>query len=172
MTQCHWCDDGRFPRFRIPYSNEFRHSVPEPVGEAGCLRGPDESDAMHGLLSDVRAFHEACGVPVLTSPTVPPIERVQLRERLLIEEVHEFESASARADLVEVADALADIIYIAVGTALEYGIPLDRVWAEVQRSNMAKVDPESGKAKHRDDGKILKPQNWTPPRIKEALGLQ
>jgi predicted HAD superfamily Cof-like phosphohydrolase len=70
---------------------------------------------------------------------------------------------------VEVADALADMVYIIVGTALEFGIPLDRVWDEVQRSNMAKVDPVSGRVEKRADGKVKKPQGWEGPRISEAL---
>ncbi len=94
-----------------------------------------------------------------------------MRARLLDEEVREFHNALSEDDnIIELADALADIIYIVVGTALEFGIPLDRVWTEVQRSNMAKVDPTTGKAKHRVDGKILKPEGWTPPDIVAAFG--
>ena len=121
------------------------------------------------LLQDVRAFHEACDVPVATSLGFPSRERIELRQRLLREEYLEWIAASSERDMVEVADALADMIYIIVGTALEFGIPLDRVWDEVQRSNMAKVDPVSGRVKRREDGKILKPQGWESPRISEAL---
>lgn len=145
---------------------------------------------MAALLADVRAFHEATDTPVLDNAAMPDGKRTDLRERLLREEVKEFLDAldgynrgyarskaygrSSQFDsetLVEVADALADIIYICVGTALEFGIPLDRVWAEVQRTNMAKVDPATGKALRRPDGKILKPDGWTPPKIAEALGV-
>ena len=121
------------------------------------------------LLNDVRAFHEACDVPVATSVAFPSRERIELRQRLLREEYFEWLSAITNRDMVEVADALADMIYIIVGTALEFGIPLDRVWDEVQRSNMAKVDPETGRVEKRADGKVVKPVNWTPPRIREAL---
>lgn len=77
----------------------------------------------------------------------------------------------AAGDMEEIADGLADLIYVAVGAALEFGIPLDRVWAEVQRSNMAKVDAETGRVRKRADGKVLKPDGWTPPDIKSALAV-
>jgi predicted HAD superfamily Cof-like phosphohydrolase len=61
------------------------------------------------------------------------------------------------------------MVYIIVGTALEFGIPLDRVWDEVQRSNMAKVDPVSGKVSKRPDGKVEKPQGWVAPDVAGVL---
>lgn len=124
---------------------------------------------MKSLLNDVRAFHEACDVPVATSVGFPSRERVELRQRLLREEYLEWLHAVSERDMVEVADALADMVYIIAGTALEFGIPLDRVWDEVQRSNMAKVDPVSGKVTKRPDGKVTKPQGWEGPRIGEVL---
>lgn len=126
---------------------------------------------MQKLLDDVRAFHLATDTPVQGAPGLPSVDRMMLRARLLREEYEELSDATAEGDIVEVADALADIIYICVGTALEYGIPLDRVWAEVQRTNMAKVDPTTGKVRRRPDGKILKPDGWTAPDVKGALGL-
>jgi predicted HAD superfamily Cof-like phosphohydrolase len=126
---------------------------------------------MEALLGDVAAFHRACDVPILAKPAFPDLARQKLRDDLLREEFNEFIDALDTYDIVKVADALADIIYIAAGTALEFGIPLDRVWAEVQRSNMAKVDPVSGKVTKREDGKVLKPEGWTPPDIAGAMGL-
>lgn len=124
---------------------------------------------MKSLLNDVRAFHEACDVPVATSLGFPSRERVELRQRLLREEYLEWLHAVSERDMVEVADALADMVYIIAGTALEFGIPLDRVWDEVQRSNMAKVDPVSGKVTKRPDGKVTKPVGWTAPDVAGAL---
>lgn len=69
---------------------------------------------------------------------------------------------------VETADALTDLVVVIVGMGLELGMPLDVLWAEVHRSNMAKVCPD-GEVKLREDGKVLKPDGWTPPRIAEAL---
>lgn len=124
---------------------------------------------MKSLLNDVRSFHEACDVPVATSMGFPSRERVELRQRLLREEYLEWLQAVSERDMVETADALADMVYIIVGTALEFGIPLDRVWNEVQRSNMAKVDPVSGRVEKRADGKVTKPPGWTPPNVAGAL---
>lgn len=124
---------------------------------------------MKSLLDDVRAFHVACDVPVLDMPCCPPEDRAILRSKLLGEEYQEVIQAIWAEDIEEIADGLADLIYVAVGTALEYGIPLDRVWAEVQRSNMAKIDPSTGKVTKRHDGKVLKPEGWTPPDIASAL---
>lgn len=69
---------------------------------------------------------------------------------------------------IETADALADLVVVIVGMALELGLPLDRVWDEVHRANMAKVGPD-GKVMYRGDGKVLKPEGWTPPDIKKAV---
>lgn len=120
------------------------------------------------LLQQVRAFHEAFGVPVLPAPQMPHEERRKLRYRLLKEEFEEYVAAENNDDLNEVADALGDMAYIIAGTALEYGIPLDRVLDEIQRSNMAKLGPD-GKPIVRPDGKILKPEGWTPPDVAGVL---
>lgn len=124
---------------------------------------------MARLLEQLRSFHNGCDVPILEAPMFPDAARVKLRLDILEEEHNEFRDAVAARNLAMTADALADIIYVAVGTALEFGIPLDRVWAEVHRSNMAKVDPFTGKAERRADGKVLKPLGWTPPDIDTAL---
>src|ERR1700733_9932362 len=78
----------------------------------------------------------------------------RLRVALLQEEVGEFVAASERGDLIEVADALADIVYVACRTALTYGSALDAVLHEVHRSNMSKLDSDR-KPLIRDDGKVL-----------------
>jgi predicted HAD superfamily Cof-like phosphohydrolase len=124
---------------------------------------------MNKLLDDVRAFLEACDQPALDKPQVPPYERQKLRWDLNREEFDELWVAWCRNDLVGIADAIADLIYVLVGMALEYGIPLDRVWDAVQRSNMAKIDPVTGKVRKREDGKILKPEGWQPPDIAGIL---
>ncbi len=139
-------------------------------GASIAVRVPGEL-GMEALLGDVAAFHRACDVPILAKPAFPDLARQKLRDDLLREEVNEFIDALQVGDIVDVADAIADCIYILIGTALEFGIPLDRVWAEVQRSNMAKVDPVTGKATKREDGKILKPEGWQAPDIAGALGL-
>lgn len=143
------------------------HSFQRGV-ECGADRAPK---GMTALLADVRAFHVATDTPVLERPQIAPPVRADLRGDLLDEEVRELHGAVAVDDLPGIADALADIIYVAIGTALEFGIPLDKVWAEVQRSNMAKIDPATGKVRKRDDGKILKPEGWQPPDVAGALEM-
>lgn len=126
---------------------------------------------MKTLLDDVAGFHHACDLPVLSKPQFVP-ERAALRSALLVEECQETTDAIARGDMEKIADGLADVIYVAIGAALEFGIPLDRVWAEIHRSNMAKVDPQTGKVIKRADGKVLKPEGWTPPDVAAALAVE
>lgn len=137
---------------------------------------------------DLLAFHAAMGVPAFTAPAVPPTERVQLRARILAEEsvvehlraigadeelVLQAEEAIERAvmsarrestNIVLVADAMADTIYVAAGTNLEYGIPGHEVFQEVHRANMRKAN-----GPRREDGKVLKPKGWQGPQIERVL---
>ena len=119
------------------------------------------------MFTDVRDFHQAFGQRIGEKPELPdPAER-DLRVKLLREEFREYIDAETEHDIVEIADALADIIYIACGTAVSYGIPLDNLFAEVHRSNMAKL--VDGKVIRREDGKVQKPADWTPPDVRSIL---
>jgi len=122
---------------------------------------------MTNWFNDVKEFHTVFGQRVGEIPSLPEMPERELRGKLLTEEFKEYIDAECDNDLVEVADALADIIYIALGTAVSYGIPLDKVFEEVHRSNMAKL--VDGKVLRREDGKIRKPEGWTPPDIKSIL---
>ena len=117
--------------------------------------------------TDVRDFHQAFGQRIGDKPELPDENERKLRVKLLREEFREYLDGESFNDLVEVADALADIIYIACGTAVSYGIPLDDVFAEVHRSNMAKL--VDGKVIRREDGKVQKPDGWTAPDVKGVL---
>jgi len=119
------------------------------------------------MFTDVKDFHQAFGQRIGEKPELPDSAERTLRMRLLAEEMYEYTKAETEDDLVEVADALADIIYIACGTAVSYGIPLDKVFEEVHRSNMAKL--VDGKVLRREDGKVQKPEGWTPPDIEGVL---
>ena len=121
----------------------------------------------HNFYTDVKDFHQAFGQRVGESPELPSKEERDLRKKLLAEEYSEYVVAEYKDDIIEIADALADIIYIACGTAVSYGIPLDRLFAEVHRSNMAKL--VDGKVIRRSDGKVQKPDGWTPPDVKSIL---
>ena len=120
----------------------------------------------------VAQFHRTFHLPMRQLPSAdidPALAR--LRVALLEEEVGEFVAASERGDLLGIADALADIVYVAYGTALTYGIDLDAVLHEVHRSNMSKLASD-GKPLTRDDGKVLKSERYFPPDIKSVLQLQ
>lgn len=127
------------------------------------------------MIDDVKSFHDKFGVPVLTVPTVPSGERIALRMRLIAEEFDELREAIAvretidnewlsDCDLPETADAIADLIYVLIGTAHEFGIPLQAVWDRVHAANMAK---EGGGTDAK--GKIQKPPGWVAPDVAGAL---
>jgi predicted HAD superfamily Cof-like phosphohydrolase len=123
---------------------------------------------MSNFYNDVKDFHVAFGQRVGAKPEIPADSNERkLRIRLLKEEFEEYMAAEINEDIVEIADALADLIYIACGTAVSYGIPLDKIFDEVHRSNMAKL--VDGKPLYREDGKVMKPEGWTPPNIKDLL---
>lgn len=122
------------------------------------------------LTTMVAEFHKAFALP--GSPGRPTLgldaARRELRRKLLVEEYQEYIDGEDLDDIVEIADALGDMAYIIWGTALEYGIPLDKVIAEIHRSNMSKLDA-SGKPIMREDGKVLKSSLYTPPDIEGIL---
>tara|TARA_B100000686_G_scaffold5903_1_gene5948 strand:+ start:504 stop:893 length:390 start_codon:yes stop_codon:yes gene_type:complete len=95
---------------------------------------------------------------------------IDLRFRLMQEENLEYLEAAKNKDIVEVADALGDILYILCGTILTHGLQhkIVEVFNEIQRSNMSKLDI-NGKPVFREDGKILKGPNYFKPNIKEIL---
>lgn len=113
---------------------------------------------------DVLGFHKAVGQPIGEKPSFPPQHRTEFRLRFLREELDELETAIDDDDLVEAVDAITDIVYVAVGMAVECGVDLRPVWDEVQQTNMAKVGGPI-----REDGKQLKPEGWTPPNIQQAI---
>lgn len=122
---------------------------------------------MTNMYQDVKDFQTAVGQNIGTEPMFPNIRERKLRMDLMLEEMKEYMESEEKNDLENLAKELADIIYIACGTAASYGIPLDRVFSEVHRSNMDKLI--DGKALRREDGKILKPEGWVPPDIKKIL---
>lgn len=127
---------------------------------------------MRHVAFDVQRFHEVTDTPVLRVPEFPSDERVELRKRLIKEEIDETLTALDGRDMVEVADGIIDSIYVLVGMGLELGLPLDDLWREVQHSNMSKavMQPDgSYKVLKRPDGKVTKPEGWKPPDIAGSL---
>jgi predicted HAD superfamily Cof-like phosphohydrolase len=128
---------------------------------------------MADVVADVRAFMQACGQATPGPLGIPHPDIVALRRTLIDEEVNkELLPALDAGDLVGIADGCADAIVVIIGTALAYGIPLHVIWAIVDRSNMAKVDPVTGKVSRRGDGKIMKPHGWLPPTPQIAAALE
>lgn len=116
----------------------------------------------------VKEWHKKFGVPVGEHPQHIPNERFNLRVDLLWEELDEYQCAVNEGNLVEAADALADILYVTYGAMVEHGFPADELFAEVQRSNMSKLGAD-GKPILREDGKILKGPNFFVPDIQRVL---
>lgn len=161
--------------------------------------GAGPSDAAPALdpsrpLALVRQFHRTYSMPDRLSEGEAPTldyERLGMRMSLVAEEFselvgavfgpaarHEVEEAATRAvalddgtrDIVETADALADLVYVLYGMAIESGIDLDAVLGEVQASNLSKLMPD-GTVRLREDGKVLKGPNYFRPDVRRALGL-
>lgn len=127
-----------------------------------------QGEMMIDYVNLVRKFHLAFGQPVLATPSAPSDARKRLRRKLMGEELMELYNALEDKDIVLIADGLADLLYVVFGTALEYGIPIDKVFEEVHRSNMTKLWPD-GRAHYREDGKVLKPKTFSPPRISDIF---
>ncbi len=119
----------------------------------------------------VRAFHDAFGIANSSVLKGDIGDRdALLRYKLIREENEEYLEAALKGDLVEVADALGDILYILCGTLLKHGLEhkIDEVFREIQRSNMSKLGAD-GKPIYRDDGKVMKGPNYFRPDIGSIL---
>lgn len=92
--------------------------------------------------------------------------------KLIKEEYDELILALLDADAVEQLDALIDILVVTIGAIHSAGWDAEGAWKEVMRTNFAKIDRETGKVRKREDGKVLKPQGWTPPNLKPFLNKE
>ena len=122
-------------------------------------------------IDQVKEFTEAFNIKY-SKDMNPNLDQstIDLRFRLMEEENQEYLEAAKNNDIVEIADALGDILYILCGTILAHGLQdkIVEVFSEIQRSNMSKLDI-NGKPVIREDGKILKGPNYFKPKIKEIL---
>jgi predicted HAD superfamily Cof-like phosphohydrolase len=126
---------------------------------------------MKNKIAGVTAFHIAFKLNMNQKPVVNIGEdRKKLRFDLMKEENEEYLEAAQSNDLVEVADALGDMLYILCGTIIEHGMQdkIEEVFNEIQRSNMSKLG-EDGKPIYREDGKVLKGANYFKPNIAKIL---
>ena len=122
----------------------------------------------------VEQFHDAFGIKNHYSPTVELTpDEVMLRYKLMREENEEYLEAAQNGDIVEIADALGDQLYILCGTILRHGLQdkIAEVFQEIHRSNMSKLD-ENGKPIYREDGKVLKSALYFRPDIKSILASE
>ena len=117
---------------------------------------------------DVKTFMHTYGQEVKTKASFPNDKITKLRYDLLKEELDELKVAIKTKDIVEVADALTDILYVCYGAGHAFGIDLDKCFAEVQRSNMSKLG-DNGKPIFNESGKVLKGPNYSKPNLKQFL---
>ena len=118
----------------------------------------------------VEDFMEAMEQEVNTVPTFPEEDVQKLRLDLIEEELDELHYAIDNKDMVEIADALGDLLFVVYGAGHAFGIDLDECFKEIHASNMSKLGPD-GKPIKREDGKVLKPDTFFPPDLKSILGL-
>ena len=127
---------------------------------------------MSNVFRDQAKFMKACEQTVGDSNE----DQFKLYLKLIKEEYNELLEAQGLnqnldrigylpVDKVETLDALIDIMVVTVGALQSLGVDAEGAWNEVMRSNMAKIDPDTGKVRKREDGKVLKPADWTPPNL-------
>lgn len=116
----------------------------------------------------VKQFNETYLVPTKDVPELPTEAEATRLNNLIHEELMELNEALDKGDIIEVADALTDILYVTAQQALAFGFPVDSLLREVHRSNMSKLDVD-GKPILRHDGKVLKGLNFSEPDILKVL---
>ena len=114
-------------------------------------------------------FMEAFGQQVELEPTWPDFNTRELRLDLIQEELDELAQAIDERDMVQIADALTDLLYVVYGAGHAFGIDLDECFQEVHSSNMSKLGP-NGKPIHREDGKVMKGPGYFEPDLEGILG--
>jgi predicted HAD superfamily Cof-like phosphohydrolase len=117
---------------------------------------------MTNPFSDQAKFMQACDQTIGDSINE---EQYTMYQKLIAEEVEELHEAIENNDRVEQLDALIDILVVTIGALHSMGADAEGAWQEVLRTNLAKIDPDTGKVIKRDDGKVLKPEGWQPPQL-------
>ena len=115
----------------------------------------------------VKTFMESFGQEVKDKPKLPDENIVDLRLNLINEEFVELLNATNEGDIVSIADALTDLLYVVYGAGHAFGLNLDKCFEEVHESNMSKFD--NGIPIYRDDGKVLKSDTYRPPDLEKIL---
>lgn len=126
---------------------------------------------MKHQINSVKIFHEVYKLSYKDSPVADiGIDKINLRFKLMEEENQEYFEAAKNNDIVEVADALGDMLYILCGTIIEHGMQdkIEEIFDEIQKSNLSKLG-DDGKPIYRNDGKVMKGPNYFKPKISEIL---
>lgn len=126
---------------------------------------------MRRQLAQLEEFHQTFGVWLADRPTMNvPADVLAMRVKLMQEELDEYRQALQGGDLVDVADALSDLMYVLLGTYIAHGLQdvAEALFDEVHRSNMSKLDG-NGQPIYRADGKVLKSETWSPPDLEAIL---
>lgn len=125
---------------------------------------------MKKQLDDVRQFMRAAGLPCRSKPVNPPPKEAQLALQILASEISEYAQAAAAGDVVEVADAVVDMVYASLYISHTYGFApvLEELWDEVQRTQLNKILPDGTVVKDAS-GKIAKPEGWTKPDLESIV---
>lgn len=126
---------------------------------------------------DVGAFHSKFGLHNVNDAGSGPTfamnsyELMEFRRKFLHEELEEFETGLEEGDIAQVADALVDLVYVALGTAHLLGLPWEELWADVQRANMSKerAAGDGSNSKRGSSFDVIKPEGWVPPKTVEIL---
>lgn len=121
---------------------------------------------MTNPFKDQTDFMTACDQTVDTYN----VDQYTMYLSLIEEEVSELKQAIKDLDDVEQLDALIDILVVTIGAINSMGANGEGAWREVMNTNFAKIDPETGKVRKREDGKVLKPEGWTAPELAQYLG--
>ena len=123
---------------------------------------------MTNPFADQTKFMVACDQTVCENNSA----QYKLYYDLIAEEFTELNEAYLSNDPVEILDALEDILVVTIGAINSMGADGEGAWNEVMRTNFAKIDPATGKVRKREDGKVLKPEGWTPPNLKPFLNKE
>ena len=117
---------------------------------------------MTNVFEDVNKFGTACDQPASEA-------NYKMYLSLIDEEVAELEEAVMANDRVEQLDALVDILVVTMGAIRAGGFDGEGAWKEVMDTNFAKIDPDTGKVRKREDGKVLKPEGWKAPELAQFV---
>ena len=117
-------------------------------------------------IQDVKDFHYKYNQLIKVIPEIPDNNVKYLRMKLIAEEYNEVMESLISDDMIEIADGIIDCIVVLIGTAISYGIDLKPIWDEIHKTNMKKVNKESGSSK------VQKPVGWQKPNVYRCLTEQ